>query len=87
MTVSDLKAKLIELGVPDDAEVFVEADYGQDIELADTICVSRWPKTHDYFGDPDAMVWEWDGYEECYDEDALDEYDPGAPITAVLIGY
>lgn len=87
MLVKELVNEIRERGVPDDAKVFVEADHGQNKEEANTVVVSRWPKNNEYFGDPDAMIFEWDNWKECYDEEAIEEYDETAPITAVLISY
>lgn len=33
------------------------------------------------------MIFEWDNWREVYDEDAIEDYDEAAPITAVLISY
>lgn len=52
MLVKELIDALEELGVPDDAKVFVEADHGQNKEVASAVVVSRWPRDDDYFGDP-----------------------------------
>lgn len=87
MTVKELKKLLDKIGVPDTAEVYVEADHGQNKENAANVIVSRCPADHKYFGDPDAMVWEYSNYRDVYDEDALDEYNENGPVTAVLITY
>jgi hypothetical protein len=87
MTVRELLDDLKEYGVPDDAEVFVEADHVQHKESAFGIIVSRTPRDNECFGDPEAMIFEYDNWQECYDEDVVEEYDDSAPITAVLITY
>lgn len=87
MIVKELINELQTLKVPDDAIVFVEADHGQNKEYAAGIIVSRSPKDDECFGDPEAMIFEYDNWQECYDEDAVEEYDETAPITAVLITY
>lgn len=87
MTVKELVEELREYGVPDDAEVMIEADHGQNKEYASGVIVSRTPKDTDCFGDPDAMIFEFSNWRECYDDDAVEEYNEAAPITAVLITY
>lgn len=87
MTVALLKEFLESYEVPDDAVIFVEADHGQDKERAGSILVSRSVLEDGEYTDPDSLIFEWDEYEECYDEDCLEEYDPDGPITAVLISY
>lgn len=87
MTIKELVTELKICGVPDDAKMFVEADHGQNKEEANTVVVSRCSRDHENFGDPDAMIFEWDNWKECYDEDAIEDYDDTAPITAVLISY
>lgn len=87
MIVKELINELQTLKVPDDAIVFIEADHGQNKERANEVVVSRWPKDHEHFGNPDAMIFEWGNWREVYDEDAIEDYDETAPITAVLITY
>lgn len=89
MTVMELIVALDEIGAANDAEVFIEADHGQDKEPACSIVVSRTSKDSEYFGDPGAMIWEWetDNLADFYDEDDLDDYDFDGPVTAVLISY
>lgn len=83
MTVRELKEKL--LNIPNDVEVFLECDHGQNKERAASMVVSR--SLVDEHCDPDSMVFEWDNWMECYDEDCVDEYDEKGKITAVLISY
>lgn len=91
MTVMELIVALDECGAANDALVFIEADHGQDKEEAGSLTVSRTPRNSEDFGDPDAMIWEWDMSKEelaaYYDDDALDDYDFDGEITAVLISY
>lgn len=87
MTVALLKEFLESYEVPDDAVIFVEADHGQNKERAGGILISRSVLEDGEYTDTDSLIFEWDGYEEYYDEWALEEYDPDGPITAVLISY
>lgn len=85
MTLQDLIQEFTEYRIPMNADVFIEADHGQNKEAAYSLVVSRTPITSDEYGDPDAMVWEYENWREIYDEDAIEEYDEDAPVTAVLI--
>ena len=89
MTVMELIVALDECGAANDALVFIEADHGQDKEEAGSLTVSRTPRNSEGFGDPNAMIWEWetDNLADFYDEDDLDDYDFNGPVTAVLISY
>lgn len=91
MTVMELIVALDECGAANDALVFIEADHGQDKEEAGSLTVSRTPQNSEDFGDPNAMIWEWDMSKEelaaYYDDDALDDYDFDGEVTAVLISY
>lgn len=73
------------LNIPNDVEVFLECDHGQNKERAAGMVVSR--SLIEEHCDPDSMVFEWDNWKECYDEDCVDEYDEKGKITAVLISY
>lgn len=84
MTVKELKEKL--LNIPNDVEVFLECDHGQNKESASCMVVSRSPIEEEHYA-PDEMIFEWDNWKECYDEDCVDEYDEKGKITAVLISY
>ena len=91
MTVMELIVALDESGAANDAIVFIEADHGQNKEEACSLTVSRTARDSQNFGDPDAMIWEWDVSREelaaYYDDDALDDYDFDGEVTAVLISY
>ena len=83
MTVIDLIKKLDDANIPDNAQVFIEADHGQYKENANSIVVSR--TVCDDYMDPESMIWEFKNYDLIYDEDDIAAYDTAAPITAVLI--
>lgn len=85
MTLIELCSEFYELVIPNDAEIFIEADHGQSKEPAYSIVVSRTPRDSEEFGDPEAMIWEYSNYQDMYDEEGLEVYDTKAPITAVLI--
>lgn len=89
MTVMELIVALDEIRASNDAEVFIEADHGQNKEHACSLVVSRTSKDSEDFGDPNAMIWEWetDNLADFYDDGALDDYDFNGPVTAVLISY
>lgn len=91
MTVMELITALDECGATNEALVFIEADHGQDKEEAGSLTVSRTPRASEEFGDPDAMIWEWDMPKEelaaYYDDDVLDGYNFDGEVTAVLISY
>lgn len=79
MTVKELKEQLSYL--PDNAKVVLQCDHGQNIETAHWITVSRSESSNNY-GD---MIFEYENWRDCYDEDAVEEYDKTGEITAVLI--
>lgn len=83
MTAKELKQKLAE--IPDDAEVYLECDHGQNKEYAGYVVVSR--SLVEELCDPDSMVFECDNWRDAYDEDYVDEYDENGNITAVLISH
>ena len=90
-TVMDLIVALDECGAANDALVFIEADHGQSKEPVGSLTVSRTPRDSEAFGDPDAMIWEWNMPREeladYYDDGALDDYDFNGQVTAVLISF
>lgn len=81
MTLGRLKELQKELNIPDDAEIYVYADHGQDFENAYCIEVSR-SENLEY---EDMRIWEWQNYKDTYDDDALEEYDENGKITAICI--
>lgn len=81
MTVKEFKETLEQYGVPEDAEIFVWAEYGDDGENVKSINISR-DKNVECYAD---MVFEFDGYNEIYDEDVLEQYDKTGKITAVCL--
>lgn len=83
VTVKDLKDEF--QSIPDDAEIYLECDHGQNKESAGTVVFSRSPIQE--YDDPDSMIFEWDNWREIYDKDCVDMYDEGGKITAVLISY
>ena len=84
MTVKELKKYLSD--IPDNAVVFLECDHGQNKEQADSFVKSR-SNIEEVEHDPDAMIFEWDNWKECYDEECVEEYDESGKVTAVLISY
>ena len=87
MTVMELIVAIDDMKIPNDALVFIEADHGQNKEEAGSLTISRTAKDSEGYGDPDAMIWEWDtdNLADFYDD--LADYDFNGPITAVLISY
>lgn len=81
MTVKELKELLIEENIPDDAKVVVWADHGQDYEYVDSFAVSKTKVEYD-LGE---CIWEFDGYEDIFDEDALKEYRRLKKIKAICL--
>lgn len=79
MTVKELKEQLNYL--PDNAKVVLQCDHGQNIETAHWINVSRSELSSDY-GD---MIFEYENWRNCYDEDTVEGYNETGEITAVLI--
>ena len=80
MRVKDFKAYLIANNIPDDAEIVIWADHAQNYERVHDIWVSR--NTEDYY---EAMIWEFDGYEDIYDSDAFEDYPADGPVVAICI--
>ena len=81
MTVIEFKEYLKERNIPDDAEIVVFADHGQNFELSSGCNFSR----SNLQRDMESMIWEYEGYENDYDEDYLEEYPKDGKITAVTI--
>lgn len=79
MIVKELKETLKE--IPDDAKVFIQCDHGQNIESAYYIEPSRSVNTDCI----EEMIFEYENWKECYDEDSVEKYDENSKITAVLI--
>lgn len=81
MTVKEFKKWVKDNKVPDCADIFIWADHGQNGELGSSCVVSK----SDTIDGWDTMVWEYDNYEECYDEDVVDEYPKNGYVTAITI--
>lgn len=79
MIVKELKEMLN--GCPDNASVVLQCDHGQNIEAAHWITVSRSESSNDY-GD---MIFEYENWRDCYDENVVEQYNETGEITAVLI--
>ena len=77
----DLKS-ILASNVPDNALVYVRADYSDYPCETSKIVVTRTPIKEQY-PDPNSFIWEFDGYESLYDKDDLAQYDCTAPITAI----
>lgn len=81
MKIKDLYKYIAENNIPEDAEIIIEADYGQNEEFASTCVVSRSPVAYD----TGSMIFEFSGYEYIYDPDAIEAYHKDGDITAILI--
>ena len=82
MTIKELLEIIEEEQIPLDAEIFIEADHGENKEGASSITVSR----SELEDDPEDMIWEYDDdLSDYYDEESLEEYDPNGKITAITI--
>ncbi|WP_162609378.1 hypothetical protein [Flavonifractor sp. An82] len=77
----DLK-NILSSNIPDNALVYVRADYADYLGEASKMIVTRTPITEQY-PDPNSFIWEVEGYESLYDKDDLAQYDQAAPITAI----
>lgn len=77
----DLK-DILSSNIPDNALVYVRADYADYPCEASKMIVTRTPITEQY-PDPNSFIWEDEGYESLYDKDDLAQYDRTAPITAI----
>lgn len=80
MKVKEFKEYLIANNVPDDAEIVIWADHAQDYERVDDVWIT---KSND--GHFESLIWEFDGYEDVYDNDAVEEYPVGGDVTAVCL--
>ena len=80
--VKDLQQQLSD--VPQDAYVFVQSEYADNMESIGGYVVSRTPITEKY-PDPNSMIWEFENYKYIYDDEELRSYDTSAPITAILL--
>lgn len=81
MKIKDLKEFLKTHNIPDDAEIIISCDFGDNEELARNSYVSRSDTT---LG-TESMIFEFPGYEEVYDDEALNAYKKKDPVTALLI--
>ena len=80
MTVREFKEYLECNGIPDSAEIVVWADHAQNYERVHDIWVTK-SKDSNYSN----SIWEFDGYEDIYDDDCLDEYPVDGPVVAICI--
>lgn len=82
MTVKEFKEYLLECNVPDNAEIYIFADRGQDGEVAYACDTSRSKESKCY----DEMGWdEYIDREDYYDEDFIDDYEREGRIRAVCL--
>lgn len=77
----DLK-NILSSNIPDNALVYVRADYADYPCKTSKMIVTRTPITEQY-PDPNSFIWEVEGYESLYDKCDLAQYDRSAPITAI----
>lgn len=77
----DLK-DILSSNIPDNALVYVRADYADYSCEISKMIVTRTPITEQY-PDPNSFIWEVEGYESLYDKCDLAQYDRSAPITAI----
>lgn len=77
----DLK-DILSSNIPDNALVYVRADYADYPCEISKMIVTRTPITEQY-PDPNSFIWEVEGYESLYDKCDLAQYDRSAPITAI----
>lgn len=80
MKVKELREYLS--NIPDNAEILLECDHGQNIESGWSVVISRSEIEGENY---EAMIFEYDNWRECYDEDCVNEYPANGKITAVLI--
>lgn len=83
MKVKELKEILS--GVPDDAEVIVSAQYGDNEELANYCFVTREDLTEFDKDDMDIPIYERENWEKRYDEMSVKEYPRNGKITGILL--
>lgn len=81
MKIKDLKDFLKTHNIPDTAEIIISCDFGDNEEHARSLYVSR----SDTAAGAESMIFEFPGYEEVYDDEALDAYKKNDPVTAVLV--
>lgn len=81
MKIKELKEFVKKNNIPDDAEILIFADHGQDDEIANYITLSR----DEVCEGDSSMIWESEEYEEVYDKDALELYDKNGKVTAILL--
>ena len=83
MTIKELMEFLSEENVPDDAEVYIQADHGQQMESPYFGVVTRDdPISSD---DPEEMIWEYDEWEKDNFEDDVAQYNRNGDVRAVLL--
>lgn len=80
MTVREFKEYLECNGIPDSAEIVVWADHAQNYERVNDVWVT---KNDD--GDYAGRIWEFDGYEDVYDDDCIEDYPVDGPVVAICI--
>lgn len=80
MTVREFKEYLECNGIPDSAEIVVWADHAQNYERVNDVWVTK-NDDDDYGG----RVWEFDGYEDVYDDDCIEDYPVDGPVVAICI--
>lgn len=83
MTVKELKELLDD--IPDEAEIMIEADYGQHTERAESFVITRENLDDAVYNDVDELIFEWSNWKDCYDEDAVEEYPVDGKITGILL--
>lgn len=80
MTVREFKKYLERNNVPDNAEIVVIAEHGQNYEFVNDIWITRNTER-----DLDAIIWEFDGYEDIYDEDCVERYPVDGSVMAICL--
>ena len=81
MKIKDLYRYIEENNISEEAEIIIEAEYGDCEEIARTLLVSRSPVTFD----TGSMIFECQGYKHLYDPDAIKSYNKDGDVTAILI--
>ena len=69
-------------GIPDDAEVIIEAEYGQNKEKAHFGTIT---KENLSSVDCNDAIWEYESWKAMYDEDCIEEYPIDGTITGILL--
>ena len=86
MTIKEFKEILNEEDIPDDAEIIIKADHGQDYERTDGYMITR-DNLKDC-NDLEEIVFDYEGFENDYDEEALADYPLDGKVTGIVIfGY